>query len=111
MLYMEGVLTLSISEARARLPELAQLVMEMPGQRIIIEHRDRKERVVLTAESHFLMLEAMVDHLKGQSAPHFTVAGSLTTDLADEDLEKALHELRQEAAAGSMSKLLRSLEK
>jgi PHD/YefM family antitoxin component YafN of YafNO toxin-antitoxin module len=108
---MELVLTLSISEARARLPELAQLVMETPGRAIIIEHRDRKERVVLTAESHFLRLEAMVEHLKDQSAAPFSLAGSITSDLADEDLETALQGLREEAAAGAAAKLVRSLEK
>ena len=107
---MEPALTLSISEARARLPELAQLVMESPGKRIIIEHRDRKERVVLIAESHLIRLEAMVEHLKQQGGGSFTLAGSITSDLSDDELEAALAGLREEAAAAAAAKLARMLE-
>jgi hypothetical protein len=85
-------LRLSISEARARLPELAQRAIASPGELIIIEHRDRKERLVLTAEGHVRMLEAMVAGLRrgGQAGGTFKLAGSLESALSDEELEAGL---------------------
>ena len=65
-------LKLSISEARARLPELAHRVMDAPGEVVIIEHRDRKERLVLTTESHYRAMEAAVQEgKKKQGKPPF----------------------------------------
>lgn len=85
-------LRLSISEARARLPELAQRVMDAPGEMVIIEHRDRKERLVLTTESHVRMLEARAEAFmkRTRKGTPFRLAGSLHTDLSDEELEAAL---------------------
>jgi hypothetical protein len=89
---------LSISEARARLPELAQRAIDAPDQLIIIEHRDREERLVLTTEGHIRMLEAMVAGLRGSRSGTvpFKVAGSLHTDLTDAELEAVLARHRAE---------------
>ena len=106
----ETKLTLSISEARARLPELAQFVMEAPGFTVIIEHRDRKERVVLTAESHLRTLEAIVDNQKKQNTDSFMLAGSVSSELTDDQLQAALTGLREKASAAASSKILRALE-
>lgn len=110
MLYMShATLIVSISEARARLPELAQLVMAAPQNTVIIEHRDRKERVVLTAESYLRTLEAIVDNWKKQTADSFSLASSMSSELTDDQLQAALTGLREEAAAAAASKLLRAL--
>jgi PHD/YefM family antitoxin component YafN of YafNO toxin-antitoxin module len=101
---------ISISEARARLPELAQSVMDSPGRVIIIEHRDRKERVVLTAESYLRSLERKVEAMKQQPTAPFKLFGSMTSDLTDEELEAALAAMRAEAAAEAAAKIKRILE-
>jgi hypothetical protein len=105
---MEEVLRLSISEARARLPELAQLVMEAPGRAIIIEHRDFQERLVLTTESSIQALETAVKN--APKATEFRLAGSMSSDLSDEELEAAMAEVRRawsEEAARRAERLMR----
>jgi hypothetical protein len=101
---------ISISEARARLPELAQSVMDSPGRVIIIEHRDRKERVVLTAESYLRSLERKAAAMSEQEKPPFKLWGSMTSDLSDDELEAALAATRLEAAEAAAAKLKRILE-
>jgi len=91
---------LSISEARARLTELAQLVMDSPGTKVIIEHRNREERIVLVAESHIRALEVMVEKLReSNAATPFKLAGSISSELTDQEMEAALAELRAAAAS------------
>jgi hypothetical protein len=91
------MMELSISEARARLPELAQRAMDSPEPRIYIRHRDRKERLVLTTESHIEMLEAMVMNLRKRlGRPSFRLEGSAATELSADDLAAAI-------AAGRLS--------
>lgn len=65
--------------------------MDTPGEIVIIEHRDRKERLVLTTESHYRALEAAVQNAKEKwgQAP-FRLLGSLHSALTDEELEAAL---------------------
>jgi hypothetical protein len=104
---MEEILRLSISEARARLPELAQLAMGSPGRVIIIEHRDLKERLVLTTESTIKALEAGVN--KKPKTPTFKLAGSITSDLTDEEMETAIAEMRRKWAAESARRIDRFL--
>ena len=97
-------LRIPISEARARLPELAQRVMDAPGEKVIIEHRDRKERLVLTAESYVAMLEATVTELRSRMGGGFKLAGSLSTELSDAELTAALRVIKADAAAAAASK-------
>ena len=103
---------LSISEARARLPELAQRVMDAPGEVVIIEHRDRKERLVLTTESHLRMLEARAEARmkRMQKGTEFKLAGSLHTDLSDEALEAALQAAKAAQHAADQRRLRELLE-
>jgi len=103
---------LSISEARARLPELAQRAIDAPDELIIIEHRDREERLVLTTEGHIRMLEAMVAGFRGSrsGAAPFKVAGSLRTDLTDAELEAALARHRAELERAEERKTRELLE-
>ena len=102
-------LRLSISEARARLPELAQRVMDSPHEVVIIEHRDYEERVVLTSERHLQYLEALAENTRMQKSAKFKLAGSITSDLSDDELAAALAALREEAAAAAAAKLARIL--
>lgn len=97
-------LRLSISEARARLPELAQRVMDTPGEKVIIEHRDRKERLVLTAESYVAMLEATVTEMRSRIGGGFKLAGSMSTDLSEAELTAALRAMKTDAAAAAVLK-------
>jgi PHD/YefM family antitoxin component YafN of YafNO toxin-antitoxin module len=104
-------LRVSISEARARLPELAQRAMDAPGEPIIIEHRDRQERLVLTTESHLLMLEATVAELrKARAGGPFKLAGSLQSDLSDEQLEAVLLKQKEARKAANAARLRDLLE-
>jgi hypothetical protein len=91
---MELILRLSISEARARLPELAQLVMAAPGRAIIIEHRDFQERLVLTTESSIEALETKVENAANEPGV-FKLAGSISSDLTDDELEAAMIAVRR----------------
>src|SRR5687767_1290610 len=101
---MEELLRLSISEARARLPELAQRAIATPGAVIIIEHRDYSENLVLTTEGHYRMLEALVEKAATVQTGDFKLAGSMSSDLSDDELEAAMAELRAETAAAEQRK-------
>jgi PHD/YefM family antitoxin component YafN of YafNO toxin-antitoxin module len=105
-------LRLSISEARARLPELAQRVMDTPGEMVIIEHRDREERLVLTSESHIRMLQARAEALvkRMQKGTEFKLAGSLHTDLSDDELEAWLQAAKVAQHAEDQRRLSELLE-
>jgi hypothetical protein len=92
---MTKPLRIPISEARARLPELAQRAMASPNSIIIIEHRDYDEKLVLTTEAHYRMLEKKAKNIR-PTKPKFKLAGSMSTDLTDEEQEAALLETRAE---------------
>ena len=96
---MDEILRITISEARARLPELAQLAMESPGAIVIIEHRDYKERLALTTEGYVRLLEETIMKLKSLlDLPPFQLEGSLQTDLTPEEMEAELMAMRAEQA-------------
>lgn len=96
---MPKPLRISISEARARLPELAQRAMAAPNGVIIIEHRYHNANLVLTTEAHYRMLEAKA-HKRNKGK--FKLAGSISTDLSPEELEAAIE--ASSAAADALSK-------
>ena len=104
---MKELLRISISEARARLPELAQRAMAAPGAVIVIEHRDYSENLVLTTEAHLRMLETLVEKSTIKRNAPFRLAGSMTSDLTDEELEIAIATARAEAHAAAEAKLER----
>jgi hypothetical protein len=106
---MKEILRLPISEARARLPELAQRVMASPRSVVIIEHRNRKERLVLTTESHLRSLEAIMENTK-KNVTAFRLKGSLSSPLTDEELEAALIEARKAEAEAADRKMRGMLE-
>jgi len=97
---------LTISEARARLPELARKVVSEPGTVEYIAHRDLPDDLALTAASHLRALERTVEELRKRlnMAP-FKVAGSLASELNDDALEDVLARIRGEAGESARRKL------
>jgi hypothetical protein len=98
---------IKISEARAKLPELARYLRRRPTEVVLIEHRDLDERLALTTERHIRLLQTMVKELKANGSSDFTLAGSITTDLTDDDLEEALQADRKQQERLSESKARR----
>jgi hypothetical protein len=98
---------LTISEARARLPELARYVTSRPDAVVRIENRRRGERVVLTSERYLDSLEAFVKESKKGTVEPFKLAGSIESDLSAEELEAALEAINAEQAALGLEKMLR----
>jgi hypothetical protein len=88
--------SLSISEARARLPELARYLAETPEGVVLIEHRDRAERLALITERRLRYMESLLSATLVQEGGSFRLAGSMTSDLDDEGLEAALSALKRE---------------
>jgi hypothetical protein len=96
--------SLNISDARARLPQIAQALVREPGSVMYIEHRDLDERLAVTTESHLRYLESMVRRLTHGSAA-FSLSGSIETDLSPQELDAAIRSLRAEATDRSDEKL------
>src|SRR3972149_10589043 len=88
--------SLSISEARARLPELARYWRGEPAGVVFIEHRDRAERLALITERRLRYLESLVGASMVREGGSFQLAGSMTSELDDEELEKALMAVKRE---------------
>jgi hypothetical protein len=95
---------LRISDARARLPELARYLSRSPHAVVFIEHRDLEERLVLITERHLRYLEAMVDGAKRRRAGSFKLAGSVSSSLSDKAIEEALAAIRSEQRARAKEK-------
>jgi hypothetical protein len=96
--------SLSISEARARLPELARYLSATPDGVVFIEHRDRAERLALVTERRLRYLESLVASSLVREGGSFQLAGSMTSDLDDEGLEKALMDVKREVEARAQTK-------
>lgn len=96
---------MSISEARARLPELARHVVARPGAAVVIENQRMDEAVVLTSERHLRFLEAQVAELRKHVAGSFVLRGSAETDLGPDELAAALTRLRSEQSAAELGRL------
>jgi hypothetical protein len=89
--------TLTISEARARLPELARYLGKTPDGVVFIEHRDRAERLALVTEKRLRYLESLVAACAVREGESFLLAGSMTSDLDDKELEEALAAIKRES--------------
>lgn len=96
--------SMSISEARARLPELARYLRRSPRQVVFIEHRDMDERLALVTESHLHYLESLVTAAERRRASSFKLAGSMKSDLPDEEIEEALAAIKKEQGVLSEGK-------
>jgi hypothetical protein len=88
--------SINISEARARLPELARRVAATPGSVEYIEHRDLPERIALTTASHIEYLKTMVAELKRRTTRPFVLEGSIRSTLTDDEIEASLAAARRE---------------
>jgi hypothetical protein len=97
-------LSLSISDARARLPELARRLAEDPEGVVYIEHRDRAERIALVTERRLRYLESVAAGSLVREGGTFQLAGSMASDLDDEELEDALMALKREKDAQAYRK-------
>ncbi len=100
-----GTEAIGISEARARLPELAGRVASRPGEVVVIENRRRGERVVLTAESYLRSLEEVVAEAQKQAGKAFELEGSIESDLDADELAGALAALRRARDAADLARL------
>lgn len=97
---------MSISEARARLPELARRIAGSPGRVEYIAHRDLDEDIAMTTRSHLRFLEDSLREIRSRTAPTFRLADSITTELSDAQVEEALASGRAEATTRGDRKLL-----
>jgi len=88
----------SISEARARLPELARRVAGTPGRVEYISHRDLEDDVAMTTRSHLRFLEDSLRALRARTAGAFSLSGSMATEVGDAELDAALDALRTDAS-------------
>lgn len=95
----------SISEARARLPELARQLVREPGAVAYIAHRDLPEGLAMMSESHLQYLEATVAELRRKLTRPFVVGGSASSALDDDALDAALLALRSDSAADADRRL------
>jgi hypothetical protein len=95
---------ISISEARARLPELAHRIAGSPGRVEYIAHRDLDEDIALTTRSHLRFLEDSLRELRSRSAGAFRLAESMSTDLSDTQVEAGLTAVKREASGGEDAK-------
>jgi len=96
--------TISISEARARLPELARYLRRAPQRVVFIEHRDMEERLALVTEGRLRYLEALVAAAEQGADRAFKLAGSMSSTLTDDELEQALIGVKQDQTTRSSSK-------
>lgn len=96
---------MTVSEARAKLYDLVEYVTETPDSAVVIEHRNRKERAVLVDEGHYRYLEAVVEEVRKREKEPFRLAGSIHTDLSDEELDEFFARNRREQAELARKKL------
>jgi hypothetical protein len=94
-------LTVPITRARARLFKLADVVSEAPDTVVVLERRGSREAVALVRETRLAYLEARVQALEKLRPPVCALAGSLRSDLADDEVERGLREIAEEQAARS----------
>jgi len=88
---------MGISEARARLPELARRIVAAPGRVEYITHRDLEEDIVMTTRSHLRFLEDSLAEMRRRSASSFRLAESMSSDLPDEAIEATLARVKSQA--------------
>ena len=96
--------TTNISEARAKLPELAKRVVATPGAVEYIEHRDLPEHLALTTESYLRFLETTVAELRRLATRPFSLDGSVRSKRPGEEWEASLAAARAEHASRAASK-------
>lgn len=99
-----GAKTMKISEARAKLFDLVDLVTEDSGAVVLIEHRDREKQAALVSRDHLEYLERTVRELRKLTGSTFRLEGSIQIAEGME-VEDILREIREDAARRFDAKL------
>lgn len=86
---------INISEARARLPELAQYVASSPDRVVLIDHRDVEGPFAFTTAAHLTYLTTLVEELRKRLGEPFRLAGSIESDLSSDEIEADLDAARK----------------
>ena len=90
-------ITVSISSARGRLFELADLVRQGGDDTVVVfEQRGTAEGVALVRESRLQYLEARVHELEKSPKKPFKVRGSLKLAVSADEFEEMLRQIRHE---------------
>lgn len=71
---------------------------------VFIEHRDRVERLALITERRLRYLESLAGASSVREGGSFQLAGSMTSDLDDEELENALMAVKREGEDRAQTK-------
>jgi hypothetical protein len=71
---------------------------------VYIEHRDRAERIALVTERRLRYLESIAASSLVRAGGTFQLAGSMTSDLDDDELEEALMTLKREKETQARTK-------
>lgn len=79
-----------ISDARARLFDLVDEVIEAQEGMVLIEHRDRAERAALVGERYLRYLQSTVAELRKSRGPSFRLAGSARLVASADEVDAAL---------------------
>jgi hypothetical protein len=87
----------SISSARSRLFELAELLRKSDDDTVVVfEQRGKGAGVALVRESRLSYLEARVAELEKREKKPFTLRGSLKLAVSEEEFEEGLRQIRRE---------------
>ena len=78
---------LNISEARARLTEMAHRIAGSPGRVEYITHRDLEDDIAMTTRSHLRFLEDSLAQLRARATDSFRLAESMSTECSDEEVD------------------------
>lgn len=106
-------LKVPISTARAKLFQLADTVRTSGDDTVVVlEQRGTSDAVALVRESRLAYLEEIAKQVeKKRNEKPFKLAGSMTTDLDPDTLERVMREIRKEWTRGYRSEFLADLEK
>jgi len=96
--------THTLAEAQGHLPEIARRLNQAPHLVEYISDRGLPTDLALTTRSHIRHLEGIVTRLQREASP-FVLAGSITVNGSDDDLERDLVANRSEQNALFEAKL------
>jgi len=88
-------LRIPLSNARARLFELAETVRRGDDTVVVLEQRGSAEGVALLRETQLNYLECRVREIEKSPEKPFRLAGSMSTDLNGDELLALLKDLRR----------------
>jgi hypothetical protein len=97
--------SISISEARGKLPQIAKFLKKSPREVVYIEHRDMDDRLAIVSERHLRNLESIVKSLKDRFSKPFRLAGTIESKLSDQELERVLDSVKKDQESKALEKL------